>query len=229
MPLSLVPGSISLLTLAVQGVSEPICIAANSITALGAAALFLLYFASSLHQAAHSGVARFAAALRPAQDKMLHGCALAAAAQLTTAACLCLSYPRHGEGALVPLYGAGYVCLAILAASQQGRRLRGRVRFEIEAGEGERHSVMAQGARLAARDYTWAILALHLLTQAAAGLPAMAAALVGGGAGAGLPVGAAASTIALAVAYGVLAALYGVAGAFKYVPALRSTEASATE
>lgn len=52
-----------------------------------------------------------------------------------------------------PLLAASLVCVVVLLVSERGRKLRGRVRWEIEQGEGESHHVMAQGARLAARNY----------------------------------------------------------------------------
>jgi hypothetical protein len=41
--------------------------------------------------------------------------------------------------------------------------------MELEAGEGERHSVMAQGGRLAMRNYLWAFFAGTCMIGAAQG------------------------------------------------------------
>ncbi|GLC56007.1 hypothetical protein PLESTB_001054400 [Pleodorina starrii] len=212
-----VPGALALLSVVLRGASEASLIYANVTAVLAAALLFLLYFCTSLTEHRLASVSRLAAALRPAQDQLLLGSGLAAAFQLAIAAWLCVAYTVHGEGALVPLYGAGYASLAVLVASQRGRRLRGRKIFEIEAGEGERHSVMAQGSRLAARNYTWFILLLHLALQAAT-----TAAVAAAGAGSvPAPAGGAGLLLlppAVAAAYGALAVLYGAAGLCKFLP-----------
>lgn len=71
---------------------------------------------------------------------------------------------------------------------------------------------MAQGGRLAMRDYLWGLGTVHLAAQAAAGAAAAAAAA----SGAAGPVGC-----TIAVAYGIAAALFAVTGALKYLPGLQ--------
>ncbi|MEW5298352.1 MAG: hypothetical protein WDW36_001485 [Sanguina aurantia] len=69
-----------------------------------------------------------------------------------------------------PFLAAGIVCTFVLLVSEHGRPLRGRVRWEIEQGSGANHNILAQGARLAARDYLMLLfggLNLTLLGHAA--------------------------------------------------------------
>lgn len=78
-------------------------------------------------------------------------------AAATSVASLSTAAPQQWQhlagGPPGPLLAAGLVCVVVLLVSEQGRPLRGRVRWEIEQGEGASHHVMAQGARLAARNY----------------------------------------------------------------------------
>ncbi|KAG2439751.1 hypothetical protein HYH02_010628 [Chlamydomonas schloesseri] len=229
-PAAVLPGVAALASLPLRGLGEAALAQANAVAVLGAALAFLLYFASSLTDAAQPAVSRLAASLRPRREQLLRGAAWAAGLQAGLAALLVARHPApHGEGALLPLYVAGYVCVGLLAGSLGKRRLRSRKRFELEAGEGERHGVMAQGALLAARNYAATILTVHLTAQAAAG----AAAAVAGAAGAGAVAGAQAAQAAglllpppLLVAYGVLALGCGAAVAFRCVPSLQNGKSS---
>eukprot|EP00198_Chlamydomonas_reinhardtii_P005402 XP_001694738.1 predicted protein [Chlamydomonas reinhardtii] len=145
------------------------------------------------------------------------------ALQSALAAALVWRHPGHGEGALVPLYVAGYLCVALLTGSLGKRKLRSRKRFELEAGEGERHGVMAQGTLLAARNYAAVICTVHLAVQAAAGALAGAGAAVAG-TGAAVAVGASGAILPgpILAAYGALALAYAAAVAFRFVPALQT-------
>ncbi|KAG2482173.1 hypothetical protein HYH03_018873 [Edaphochlamys debaryana] len=210
--LTLLPGGLALVSIAVRGISEPALAQANAAAVLGAAAAFLAYFVTTLRGAAAPAVAAAATALRPAQDALLAGAALAGTLQLGAAGWLMVCFPEpHAQGTLLPLYAAGYGCLWLLAGALRAPRLKGRVVFQIEEGEGERHPVMAQGSLLAARNYVWGLLGLHLGLQSASA----SAALCEGGAAAAL------TSPALAAAAGLLAAGYALAGAFKFVPGLQ--------
>ncbi|KAG2437288.1 hypothetical protein HXX76_005946 [Chlamydomonas incerta] len=143
------------------------------------------------------------------------------ALQAGLAAALVWRHPGHGEGALVPLYVAGYLCVALLAGALRKRKLRSRKRFELEAGEGERHGVMAQGTLLAARNYTAVILPVHLAAQAASGALA-GMAVAGTGAAVAMGAGGALLPAPILAACAVLALAYGAAVAFRFVPALQT-------
>ena len=86
---------------------------------------------------AQPAVARLAASLRPSREPLLRGCFWAMALQSALAAALVWRHPGHGEGALVPLYVAGYLCVALLTGSLGKRKLRSRKRFELEVSWGD--------------------------------------------------------------------------------------------
>ncbi|GLI62394.1 hypothetical protein VaNZ11_004960 [Volvox africanus] len=209
---ALVSGVMALLSFPLHKASEAACMQTNATAALASALLFLLYFYTTMTENRNAWISLLANTLRHAQDQLLLSCGLTAVAQLATTAWLCLLYPVHSEGVLVPLYGAGYASLALLVASQQGRRLKGRKKLEIEAGEGDRHSVMAQGSRIAARNYTWLIVLVHLTLQAVSPLLVsyMGTVITTPGNGLLLP-------LPFTVMYGVLAVLFVVAGACKFL------------
>lgn len=77
------------------------------------------------------------------------------------------------------------------------RQLKSKVRMELEAGEGARHSVMAQGGRLAMRNYLWAFFAGAGVLAAGQGL-------------------AGSMGVVLAGAYGLTALAYVAAGWLKF-------------
>ncbi|GIL59037.1 hypothetical protein Vafri_14007 [Volvox africanus] len=209
---ALVSGVLALLSFPLRKVSEAACMQANATAVLASALLFLLYFYTTMTENRNAWISQLARTLRPAQDQLLLSCGLTAAAQLATAAWLCLLYPMHSEGVLVPLYGAGYASLAVLVASQKGRRLKGRKKLEIEAGEGGRHSIIAQGSRIAARSYTWLVVFVHLTLQAVPPLLASYTGTVTGTSGNGLLL-----PLPFTIIYGMLAVLYGVAGGCKFL------------
>ncbi|GIM05514.1 hypothetical protein Vretimale_9960 [Volvox reticuliferus] len=213
---ALVSGAPALLSFPLRKASEVACMQANATAALASALLFLLYFCTTLTEHRNAWISLLARTLRPGQDQLLLSCGLTAAAQLATAVWLCLSYPVHSESVLVPLYGAGYASLAVLVSSQRGRRLKGRKKLEIEAGDGERHSLLAQGSRIAARNFTWLIVLMHLTLQAVLPLLLLSTAATGAA-----TVNSLMLPLPFTAMYGVLAVLYGIAGACKFVPDLQ--------
>ena len=139
------------------------CLAAYRINTLCSGLLFLAYFCTSLAGSTVPWAARLAGVLRPAADQLLVHCSWTACVQLALVACIALVAPSHISGATAPLFGAAYASLGIIAATQQSQRrpLGARKKLEIEPGEGDRHAVMAQGGRLAARNYCWLIGTLY--------------------------------------------------------------------
>lgn len=132
-PLLAAPGAVaSFALLLIRGPVEQGILHANDISLLSASLLFLSYFWGSLNQTRNSLIAKVAASLKTHSDSLLYASAIATGVQLAIASALCLRFPQHGEGALVPLYVAGYLCLGVLATSQRKRPLKGRVRMEIE-------------------------------------------------------------------------------------------------
>ncbi|GIL91270.1 hypothetical protein Vretimale_9960 [Volvox reticuliferus] len=85
-----------------------------------------------------------------------------------------------------------------------------------EAGDGERHSLLAQGSRIAARNFTWLIVLMHLTLQAVLPLLLLSTAATGAA-----TVNSLMLPLPFTAMYGVLAVLYGIAGACKFVPDLQ--------
>ncbi len=145
-PFLAAPGVVaSIAVLLVRGPVEQGLIQANDISLLSASFLFLSYFWASLTQSRNSLIAKVATSLKAHSDSLLYACTIATGVQVALAAALCLRFPQHGEGALVPLYVAGYLCLGVLAASQRKRPLKGRVRMEIEVRMSTYHTGTLRG------------------------------------------------------------------------------------
>lgn len=162
--------------------SEQACLAVHrQATRLGAL-LFLAFFAGSLASRATSSwwpwINSVTTALRAGADDLLAHCSFLACLQLAAVVGLAAFFPTSASGSpAAPVYAAGYASLLVLAVTQRRPRLKGRVKLEIEPGEGDRQPVMNQGARLAARNYCWFVLAAHLAWEAWRGVLSGAAVL----------------------------------------------------
>lgn len=138
------------------------CVAAFRVNTLFSGILFLAYFCASIAAGTVPSM-RLGAMLRPSADQLLAQCSLTVCMQLALLAVIASIAPPNIGAYIAPLFGAAYASFAILVATQQAHRrpLRARKKLELEPGEGDRHALVAQGGRLAARNYCWLMATLY--------------------------------------------------------------------
>jgi hypothetical protein len=129
-----------------RGATEAACLEALAVSQLSSALLFLCYCLATIQPRDQASLlARITAFCRSASSGFLYACtATHLTANLSCALWLGAAFPHRVVSELVSLQAVAYICLAVLAASEQGRVQKSRIKMEIEKGEGERHPVMTQ-------------------------------------------------------------------------------------